>query len=104
MFIFCSGPPETDHLTPVTENAPFPRRDGERAEGKDGERRQGEWSLETGRDPPPRTWPRAGNERDPSHSREIDTPALKRESLGRYEGEKRSKDWIWIYCLVEGAG
>lgn len=103
---FSLDPPETDHRTPVTESARCPRRDGERTQQTDAVRT--EQSTETGRTagrgPPPRTQPEEGNEKDPCHLSGIDVPALRSESLGRYEQEGMSpQSLIWIYCLVKGA-
>lgn len=42
----------------------------------------------TGRGPPVRTQPRAGNERDPCHASGTDAPALRSESPGRYDQEE----------------
>lgn len=39
----------------------------------------------TGRGPPPRTQPGAGNERDPCRTSGTDAPAPRSESPGRYE-------------------
>lgn len=82
-----SGPPEKEHLIPVKEKARRPRRNVER--GGVMTRRSSETGR-TGRGPPVRTQPRAGNERDPCHASGTDAPALRSESPGRYEQEEVS--------------
>lgn len=77
-------PPETDHLTPVKESAHCPRRNMERDGVRTGQ------SIETGRTgrgPPLRTQPGAGNERDPFLMSGTDAPAPRSENPGRYEQE-----------------
>lgn len=102
LFIFPSGPPETEHLTPVKERAHCPRRNvEERACATTGRSTE---TGRTGRSPPPWTQPGAGNERDPCRTSGTGAPALRSESPGRYEQEGTPpKCLIWIYCLVEGA-
>lgn len=94
-YYFSSGPPETDHLTPVKESAHCPRRDGVKTGQSAGTGR-------TGRVPLPWTKQGAGIERDPCPMSEIDAPALRNESPGRYEQDGMPpKSLIWIYHLIK---
>lgn len=77
---FSSGPLERDHLTTAIKSAHRPRRECVTTRG----------STETGkrgRGPLPWTEPGAGIERDPCRMSGTDAPALRSESLGRYEQE-----------------
>lgn len=92
---FSSGPPETDHLTPVKESAHCPRRDGVKTGQSAGTGRTGRLHL-------PWTKQGAGIERDPCPMSEIDAPALRNESPGRYEQDGMPpKSLIWIYHLIK---
>lgn len=85
-----SGPPENDRLTPVRESTLCPKRDGKRVQERHVVKTG--WSTRigrTGKDPSLQTWPEPGNERDPCRMRETDAPALRNESLGRYEASSK---------------